>query len=305
MAVGTFRKDRRDVCMHAVFRFCHGRGGVVVEWPWCGWGARRRLQGGNRRGEERRELWVLRRTFDHGDGYVRRVQTYGHMGGGGVEATKKDNARVKRRLFLDYVYFTLDVIGEEAVLLAHLYFARDVNGEEAITVLAYLYFARDVIGEAVPVFAYRYDTRSCDWRRWALHSRHPRTRSAFCTVWQPIPTTHHDSMVVRPVLRSPCSCFTVCFKRDGKIAAAMQETRIHLHAHTNRRACRGCRQTATRARSEPSNARNRFTGAGHKGKRGVVTAFAPVAQEEREKGTRNQHPLPRARDIHGLGEQNV
>jgi hypothetical protein len=179
----------------------------------------------------------------------------------GGEATKNDNARVKRRLFLDYVYSTLDVIGEEAVVLAHLYFARDVNGEEAVTVLsylyfardvngeeavtvlaylyfardvngeeavtvlAYLYFARDVIGEAVPVFAYRYDTRSCDWRRWALHIRHPRTRSTFYTVWQPIPSMHDDFMVVGPVLRSPCSWFSVCFKRDGKIAAAMQEAR--------------------------------------------------------------------------------
>jgi hypothetical protein len=30
-------------------------------------------------------------------------------------------ARVKRRLFVAYLYFTLDVIGEEAVLLAYLY----------------------------------------------------------------------------------------------------------------------------------------------------------------------------------------
>jgi hypothetical protein len=99
------------------------------------------------------------------DGSVRRVQKYGHMGRGGVEATIKYNARVKRIFFLAYMYFTLDVIGEEAVLLAYLYFARDAKGEKAVNVLAYLYFARDVIGEAVTVFAYRYGTRSCDWRR--------------------------------------------------------------------------------------------------------------------------------------------
>jgi hypothetical protein len=102
--------------------------------------------------------------------------------GRGRDTTKNDNARVKRRFFLAYAYFTLDVIGEEAVLLAYLYFARDVNGEEAVNILAYLYNARDVIGEAVTVFAYRYGTRSWDWRRWALQSGHPRTRSKLCPV---------------------------------------------------------------------------------------------------------------------------
>jgi hypothetical protein len=104
---------------------------------------------------------------------------------------------------------------------------------------------------------------------------------------------HDDAMVVGPVLRSPCSVSIVLFQtRRHDCSSDAGDAYTSMHTPIEGRAAGAVKRP--RARAQPSNARNRSNGPGQRGKRGGVTAFASVAQDEKKNERRNQHPLPRA-----------